>query len=89
MFYSSALARVECVCGSKVMSSLTSPTSHTNSVKINSEQNLVCLTKKSFFDLSLTALTFVPDVLWGYKNCFLHTEVRTRDAVEGFHYHNL
>ena len=26
--------------------------SHTNSVKINSKQNLVCLTKKSFFDLS-------------------------------------
>ena len=57
MFYSSALARVECVCGSKAMSSLTSPTSHTNSVKINSKQNLVCLTKKSFFDLSLTAST--------------------------------
>ena len=52
MFYSSALARVECVCGSKVVSSLTSPTSHTNSVKVNSKQNLVCLTKKSFFDLS-------------------------------------
>ena len=71
------------------MSSLTSPTSHTNSVKINSKQNLVCLTKESFFDLSQQPLPLVPEVLWGYKNCFLHTEVRNRDAVEGFHYQNL
>ena len=70
MFYSSALARVECVCGSKAMSSLTSPTSHTNSVKINSKQNLVCLTKKSFFDPSLTAPTLGARSFMGVQKLF-------------------
>ena len=49
MFYSSVLARVECFSGSKVMSSLTSPTSQTKSVKVNSESNLVRLPKKFMF----------------------------------------
>ena len=66
MFYSSALARIECFCGSKEMSSLMSPTSQTDSVKVKSRRNLVRLTKNSCFELSLTVLPRVPDVLMGY-----------------------
>ena len=40
------LAREEYLCASKVKSSFTCPTSQTNSVKVNSNRNLVCLTKK-------------------------------------------
>ena len=67
MFYSSASAGVECFCGSKVMSSLTSPTSQTNSVKVNSKCNLVRLIKNSCFDLSLTAPTLDARSLIGVK----------------------
>ena len=49
MFYSSVLARVEYFSGSKVMSSLTSPTSQTKSGKVNSKSNLVRLPKKFMF----------------------------------------
>ena len=44
--------------------------SHTNSVKINSKQNLVCLTKKSFFDLSLTAPTLGARSFMGVQKLF-------------------
>ena len=76
MFYSSASARVECFCGSKVMSSLTSPTSQTKSVKVNSKfvsQNNSC------FDLSLTAPTLGARNLMGVKKkCFPYTEGYSR-----------
>ena len=53
------------------MSSLISPTNQTESVKVKSKHNLVCPTKNSCFDLSLTALTQgVPEVLMGYKKLF-------------------
>ena len=40
------LAREEYLCASKVKSSFMRPTSPTNSVKVNPNRNLVCLTKK-------------------------------------------
>ena len=62
--------------------------SQTTSVKVNTKRNLVHLTKKSCFDLSLTAPTLGVRGFIGVKKLFSHTEVSTHEGVERNQYQN-